>query len=260
MMKDDWFTVAAIALMAMCLVTFDHEAMGHGGICLAVGGHIEVLTSALFQCDVRSSFIAPAGPFGNLVGGAVSLFIVHFVPRRSLGLRLFFILVTSFSFFWEGGYLINAMRSRDGDLYFAGQDFLGEPSLWWRIMGAVAGLWLYLFTVRWASRSLSDLWPDSTLARRVARTAWVSASLGAALAALACTRNRWADLTGAVLEIGVGAFPLLLIPRRDWAARETPGRGVMPGRGVIVRSPMTISATLIVYAIFVATLGRGLPF
>jgi hypothetical protein len=252
--RNDWCTVAAIGLMAMCLVTFDHEAMGHGGICLALGGHIEVLTSSLFQCDVRSRFIAPAGPFGNLVGGALSLFVVHFVPRRSIGLRLFLILVTSFSFFWEAGYLINAMRGRDGDLYFAGQDFLGEPSLWWRIAGAVAGLCLYLFVVGWASRSLSDLWPNSASARHVARTAWVSASLGAALAALAYSGNRSADLAGAVLEIGVGSFPLLLIPRRDWASQKT------LGQRVIMRSRMTISSSLIVYAIFVATLGRGLPF
>lgn len=251
--KNDWCTVAAIALMAMCLVTFDHEAMGHGGICRALGGHIERLTSSLFQCDLRSKFIAPAGPFGNLVGGALSLFLGQFVSRRSIRLRLFLILVTSFSFFWEAGYLIDAMRARDGDLYFAGQDFLGEPSLWWRISGAVVGLCLYLFTVRWASHLLSDLWPNSASARRVARTAWLSASLGAALAALAYPGDRRDDFAGAILEIGVASFPLLFIPRRDLAAGET------LQRCVIVRSRMVISLSLIIYAIFVATLGRGLP-
>jgi hypothetical protein len=193
-----------------------------------------------------------AGPFGNLFGGALSLFIVRLVSRRSISLRLFFIFVTSFSFFWEAGYLIDAMRARDGDLYFAGQDFLGEPSLWWRITGAVAGLGLYLFTARWASRSLSDLWPNAASARRVARTAWASASLGAALAALTHSGNRWPNLAGAVLEIGVGSFPLLFIPRRDGQPPET------FGPGVIAHSGMIVSSSLIVYAIFVATLGRGL--
>ena len=28
--KNDWLTAAAIGLMAMCVVTFNHEALGHG--------------------------------------------------------------------------------------------------------------------------------------------------------------------------------------------------------------------------------------
>lgn len=32
--KNDWLTIAAVAVMDMCLVTFDREALGHGGACL----------------------------------------------------------------------------------------------------------------------------------------------------------------------------------------------------------------------------------
>jgi hypothetical protein len=252
--NDDLYTVAAIGLVAMCLVTFDHEALGHGGVCLALGGHIRELTSSIFRCDLRSMWIAPAGPFGNSAGGTASLLLLRLAPRRLKGARLFLILVTSFSFFWEAGYLINAMRVRDGDLYFAGQDFLGEPSLWWRIAGSVAGLCLYVFTARWASRALSDLWPNAGLARRVARTAWVAASLGSALAALAYSGEGWADLSGAVLEIGAGSFPLLFIPRQASALAGT------PNPALIERSGATIVLSLAVYAIFTATMGRGLHF
>ena len=182
--SNDWYTVAAISLMAMCLVTFDHEALGHGGMCLASGGHIRLLTSSMFRCDIRSMWIAPAGPFGNLLGGTLALLFVPFVPRRSTNVRLFLILVAGFAFFWEAGYLIIEMHRRDGDLYFAAQDFLGEPSLWWRITGAVAGVGLYVFSAGWASRALSDLWPDAAVARRVARIAWVTATIGAILAKL----------------------------------------------------------------------------
>jgi hypothetical protein len=102
-----------------------------------------------------------------------------------MDLRPFLALVTSFSFFWEAGYTIEAMRSRDGNLQFAGQDFFGDRRLWWQIAGAVAGLCLSVFTAAWASRALSNPWPNAALARRVARTAWASAALGAALAAAA---------------------------------------------------------------------------
>src|SRR5450755_2986394 len=65
--------------MAMCLVTFDHEALGHGGMCLALGGHIRILTSSIFRCDIRSVWIDPAGPFCNcLVGAALAV-----LPRLS---------------------------------------------------------------------------------------------------------------------------------------------------------------------------------
>jgi hypothetical protein len=247
---NDWRTVAAIALLAMCLVTFDHEALGHGGMCLALGGHIRILTSSIFQCDIRSVWIDPAGPFSDCFVGAVSILLARVTSRRSTRTRLFLIIVASLSFFWEAGYLIQAMRVRKGDLYGAGQDFFGEPSLWWRTTGVVVGIGFYAFVTRWASRRLSDLWPSAVEARRVAITVWVTASLGAILAALAYSGDGWADLRDATLEISVSSFPLLFIPRRS--------RGEIIAANVIAPSGITICLSLIVYAIFVETLGRGL--
>jgi hypothetical protein len=246
--------VAAISLIAMCLVTFDHEALGHGGTCLAIGGHIVVLTSSIFHCDLRSIWIDPAGPISNIFVGAIALMMKNRVPRRLANTRLLLLLVTSFSFFWEAAYLFDAMGTRNGDLYFAGRDFLGEPTLWWRIAGAAAGIALYRFTARWASAALSNLWPDAASARGVARTAWVSASVGAALAALVYSGEGWGDFRDAVLEIGVASFPLLFIPRQSVAAPTTIG----PAH--IRRPGITIALSIIVYATFVATLGRGLHY
>ena len=252
--RNDALTVAAIALLAMCLVTFDHEALGHGGMCLALGGHIRILTSSVFRCDLHSVWIDPAGPFGNLLMGTLALALVGVVPLRSAGIRLFLILVAAFSFFWEAGYVIEAMRTRHGDLYSAGQDILGEPSTGWRIGGTLAGLSLYLFTARWASRSLSDLWPRAAAARGVARTAWAAASIGAALAALAYTGEVLGDLRDAILEIGASSWPLLIIPRSNRSTAEA-----LPS-AFIVRNWTVVCTSALVYAIFVATLGRGLRF
>jgi hypothetical protein len=52
--RNDELTIAAIGLIAMCLVTFDHEA-GHGSACLLLRGHMSFLTSSLFRCDVPST-------------------------------------------------------------------------------------------------------------------------------------------------------------------------------------------------------------
>jgi hypothetical protein len=250
--KDDVWSIAAIGLLAMCLVTIDHEALGHGGMCLALGGHILELTSSIFRCDLHSRWIAPAGPFANLAMGTTALLVLRFTASRSVRARLFLILVAALSYFWEAGYAIHAMHLRDGDMYFAGQDFLGEPSLGWRIAGAALGLALFVFTARWVWRAMLELWVgDLTLARRAARILWVSATLGAVGAALGYRGAGFSDLRDAALEIGASAFPLLWMPSRGAVQRNAHAE-------IIGRDTRLIAAALLIYTVFVATLGRGL--
>lgn len=239
----DRYTVAAAGLTAMCIVTFDHEALGHGGMCQAIGGQIEVLTSSIFRCTVRSVWIDPAGPAANLLAGTLSLLMAHRISRRLMVIRLLLTLVAAFSFFWESAYLIKAMLGRNGDLYFAAEDFLGEPSLWWRITGTGAGVILYVMTARWVSREL---------AQHTARIAWIAASLGAAFAAIANVGHGWAGFKDAVLEIAAASVPLLFIAGLNDVS------AVAAGATPISRNRIMIGVSLAIYAVFVATLGRGL--
>ncbi|MGD0143968.1 MAG: hypothetical protein ABSC92_12480 [Rhizomicrobium sp.] len=249
---NDWLTIAAIGLLAMCLVTFDHEGLGHGSACLLLHGHITLLSSSIFHCDVRSDWIDPAGPLGNLLMGTLALVVLRFVPARLPELRLFLIAVTALSFFWEGAYVIYAMYRRNGDLYFFAQFLWGDFVLWQRLVAAACGFVLYVFTVRLTSRALLGLWPDAAVARRAAQTVWIGATLGAAIAALAFRGQGWGDFRDAVLEIGVASFPLLFIPRRG----ETVGSHETPV--TIARRYVVVASALVVLAIFAATLGRGL--
>jgi hypothetical protein len=145
---NDLLTVAAIAIIPMCVVSFDHEALGHGSACLLLQGHIRLLTSSLFYCDTRSGWIDPAGPVSNLLIGTLALLSLRSVPARWLKLRLGLILVTAFSFFWEGAYLIRAMLKRDGDLYFFAEFILGEVSALQRCAAVAGGIVLYIFAAR----------------------------------------------------------------------------------------------------------------
>jgi hypothetical protein len=250
--KDDLLTLAAIGLTAMCVVTFDHEALGHGSMCLALGGHIQLLTSSLFRCDLKSEWIAPAGPACNLIMGTLALILQRSVPPRRASLRLFLIIVTTFSYFWESGYVIQAMHRRDGDLYFAGQDFLGEPSLWWRVGGAAVGLLLYATTLIFTARLFLQLWPQAALARRAARTVWFAAAAGAVLAALTYRGAGFRDVHDAFMEVGLSTFPLLLIPLRT--AKLMPEAAP----AFIVRNRVMIAIAVVVFAAFTLTLGRGI--
>jgi hypothetical protein len=249
--RSDGLTVAAIAILAMCLVTFDHEALGHGGACLALNGHIRLLTSSIFRCDVKSGWIDPAGPATNLLMGAIALACAQLAARARTGLRLFLLLVTAFSFFWETGYLARAMLRRDGDLYFFARYLLGEVGPAERLLLGLLGLGLYLSTAWLVSDQLSRLWPAPKTARSVARTSWLWATLGAAVAALPYAIHDGSDLRDAALEIGAASIPLLVIPLGGgMAAPET--------SPVIERNYGVIAVAVVVYALFAGAMGRGL--
>jgi hypothetical protein len=184
--------------------------------------------------------------------GTLALVCLGFVPQRLLNFRLLLILITSLSYFWEAGYAIRAMLLRDGDLYYFAQFLLGNVSVWQRLILACAGLALYVFAARRTSTALLTLWPQAGVARAVLRIVWTSATLGAAVAALAYAGPGWSDLRDAMLEIGGASFPLLFIPlRRPQVEEGKPS-------AFIKRSTITIFLSAGAYAAFVASLGRGM--
>jgi hypothetical protein len=183
--------------------------------------------------------------------GTLAFVCLRFIPARFLVARLFLVLVTAFSWFWEGGYLMRAMHRRDGDLYFFAQFLLGEVAVWQRCIGALLGLALYVVAAWVTSRQLLKIWPQA-VARRVARIAWLGATAGAAIAALAYPGHDWGDLRDGILEIGAASFPLLFIS----LGKQPPGDTQPPMP--IVRSPITIVLSIVIYVVFVATLGRGM--
>ena len=143
------------------------------------------------------------------------------------------------------------MHLRDGDLYFFAEFVLGDVTVWERWLFAALGLVLFLWTVRLTANALLAIWPQAAQARAVARTALLGAILGDALAALAYRGHGWNNFRDAVLEVGAASFPLLFLPRRRRGVDEEPGV-------FVERSPLLIAQCLVVYAVFVATLGRGI--
>jgi hypothetical protein len=71
--KPDWLTVAGLAVVAHALSVFIHEALGHGGTCVAVGCTPRLLTTMQFQGDEQSlpklavDAISAGGTIANLV-------------------------------------------------------------------------------------------------------------------------------------------------------------------------------------------------
>lgn len=246
---DDLATLVAISVLAACITTFAHEAMGHGGACLLSGGQITRLTSVYFHCAPQTTWITAAGPLGNLAMALIAWLVRAAVPPSRIGWRLLLALVTAFSLFWEAGYVVYAMLNKDGDWWFAARSLFGEPHTPWRIGGAVLGLALYAIGVVATARAIRPFANAPGRARRILQLAWLSGTVAAVVAAVAYSPDRQA-IRQAALEIGAGSIPLLIMRVRSHADDGAPA---MP------RGWAWVAAAALIYAGFVMTLGRGVP-
>src|SRR5260370_33468405 len=89
--KPDWLTVAAIAVVTHALSVSLHEALGHGGTCVAVGCTPRLLTTMQFQGDEHSlsklavDAISAGGSVANLVAAPIAARLLgrHPGPART---------------------------------------------------------------------------------------------------------------------------------------------------------------------------------
>ncbi|MCX7360094.1 MAG: hypothetical protein NT015_18390 [Alphaproteobacteria bacterium] len=250
---DDIATVAAIAVLAACIATVAHEAVGHGLTCLALGGDIAQLTSVYFQCSVPSTAIAAGGPIGNLVAAALCFWLFSRTSANATRTRLLLLLTMAFGIFWFAGYLGYSAARQTGDLYFVARDLFGEPSFALRIGAIIVAMMLYFVGVAATRQLTGQLSRDPKRIRRLLYLAWIFASLSAIAAALTYAPDRIGAALQAALEIGAASLPLLT-------------RGVVAPVGaneptpIISRSLPWLIASVTAFALFVATLGHGVPY
>ena len=247
---DDIATVCAIAVIAICATAFAHEAIGHGGACLLLGGRIAQLTNVYFQCSVHSRFLAPAGPAGNYLAGILAWLAQFAISRHAVRARLLALLIMAFSLFWEAGYLISSMVAVHGDYVFAARDFLGNPEWAWRAGGIVVGILLYRLFIRTLAACLRSFATAIGRVPRLLRSAWLAALIAACGAASLYAPGRVDAIAQAAGEIAA-AFPLLYPYARIHAAENNTAP-------MVIRSRLWIGVAVVVFVLFAATLGRGI--
>ena len=243
--KDSSSTVAAIAVIAMCLSTAAHEAMGHGGLCLAWGGRITQLTSVYFQCRPSPWLIAAAGPAANLIWG---LLAAGFAGNLRGPLRLLFALTALFSLLWEAGYMLYAALLNDGDYVFVLRGVFGDATPLMRAILGALGASLYLISLNLGRHLLQPFATPSVRVRQLLRTAWLAATVAALAAALLYGPDPFSAVRQALLEIGLASAPLMLL-RRQYRGGGAP---------LIGASAVWVIGAVAIYALFALTLGRGL--
>jgi hypothetical protein len=157
----DLLTILAIGIISFIIKNVLHEALGHGGACVFVGGMPLVLSSAHFDCDYASvsdagrRFVAAAGTLVNFIAAYFFWLAFHSKRFNSPCLRYFFWFAMSGNFFVAAGYPLFSGVIGVGDWVNVVEGF--EPAWLWRVLLAVIGFILYIFGVWFSLREMKTL-------------------------------------------------------------------------------------------------------
>jgi hypothetical protein len=237
----DNLSIIAIACLGFISACVAHEVLGHGGMCLARGDRITLLTSVYFHCSQDTPITTAAGNLMNLAVAAICFGVLRFHP--SSGWRLLLVFAAAFNAFWACGYIILSAVTDNGDWSFVLHDLALNPPWLWRGLMALLGVALYYIAIRLVvprlPRGIPILTP--TLAAGVVACLAALFYAGPVLPAL---RDSAQEGFGA----GVG---LLLIA---WARYR---RGEQSQPEASLSASRWLIAAIAVVLVFVATLGHG---
>jgi hypothetical protein len=262
---DRW-TVIAVAIVVYGFANIVHEGLGHGGVCVALGGTPQVWNAVYFESDTAGlsdtaeRWIAAGGTLSNLLVAALAALAIRGLAVRSAAGRFFLALLLGVNLLQATGYWLFSGIGGIGDW---ARVISGWPNqAWWRIGLALAGGAGYWISIRISLRALEPFLGDS--ADRAAR--------GRAL-----TLPPY--LAGGLLYVAAGVFnplgwKLVLISAVAasfggtsafaWMASLLAQRRLFPPSGApalgIPRSLGWIGTATLVAALFIAVLGPGVQF
>ncbi|GJL92129.1 hypothetical protein [Hyphococcus sp.] len=219
--RDNFLTLMAVSLLAYGSADIAHHAIGHGGACIALGGHIVSLSSTHVECTIRGAAIDLAGPFASLLIGATSLGVFWFLRSTgSSSVRLLYGLVAAFNLFWFFGQLLFSAATLADDWAWALHQFrVGNPVRFAMIITGVAGYGIVAVAV---ARGFADFaLPNRSRLARIVTIAWLTAGVFACATALFDRAPMNAILHHAAPQSFGLAAGLLLAPRLTPNVKES---------------------------------------
>jgi hypothetical protein len=146
-------TLCALAAAAFVAASVAHEAIGHGGVCLATGGQVRLLTSVYFRCAPGSAVVDAGGSLMNL---AVALASVALLAKAALPplSRVLLGFLAAYNGFWIAGYFLYSAFMNVGDWALVLRELSPRPTWPWRVGMAALGAGLYVFFMLVAARNL----------------------------------------------------------------------------------------------------------
>ena len=257
-------TVIAIALVVYTASNVLHEAVGHGGACLAFGGKPLVLSSVHFECGEQAISalavrgVAAAGTIVNFITGGLALVVLKTAnplhkPHAAYSLWL----LATLNLLSGAGYFLFSGIGGIGDWADVARGTM--PPFVWRPAMSVFGGALYFLLARQSAQWLRALVGGGEFSMRRSRRLTVPAYIAGGL--LYCLSG-WFNPVGPVLiAISAGASSFggasgllwltMFLRRREHSAA--------PG-AALDRSYVWIAAGCVVSLIFVAILGPSIRF
>jgi len=169
--RDSGLMLAALGILAYAASMMTHEALGHGGYCLAFGGHTVMLTAWGESCDLRAPGIEAAGPGLQFGAGLLSWLVLRSASSITGRLRYFVWLYMAFSLFVSSGYVLFSGVTNFGDaaVLIAGL----QPALLWRGGLILLGAVIYFVSMRVAAAELNRLAGTDKDPKRLWRLVWI---------------------------------------------------------------------------------------
>ncbi|MEZ5312849.1 MAG: hypothetical protein R2862_03915 [Thermoanaerobaculia bacterium] len=259
---DRW-TLVAVAILAYAVANVSHEGIGHGGVCVAVGGVPRTLNAIYFDCDrtgldtAAGHWISAAGTLVNFLLAGVAGLALHLGSFRSARWRYFLTLTWMVNLLQATGYWLFSGVGGIGDWNAIVAELPGYG--FWRAGLALAGLTGYWLVIRASLRRLEPFLGDGDDRLGRARTLTLVPYLtGGALSIAAGALNPESPMlvliSAAAASLGgTSAFAWMYTLLRD-RQRFPPLGGVPEG---VPRSMAWIAAAAVAALVFVAVLGPG---
>jgi hypothetical protein len=248
LLSHGYTTLGAIAALAFIVACVAHEAVGHGGMCVAVGGHVTLVSSVYFHCSKAGVLPEAAGPLMTLLVGLMCWVVLRLAPLSlSVHWRLFTVLTMAFNLLWAAMYMVSSAVTNTGDWAFVLRDLRLQPNWLWRCLMGALGLYLYYLFLRLIAFYLP--------ARTPLVVPYLAAGVVSCMAALFFDGPTLPAIRDSVGESFGNTVGLLLIAyvnsrRAESSSKMTPING----------SPAWLLTSVVVTLIFFATLGRGFVF
>lgn len=181
--SHDPFTVMAIAAIVGVVSTQLHEAVGHGGACLALGAHVSEWGAFYVNCDTGHAppmvgrLVAAAGSTMNLLTALVAFAVLRATPpSRPRAWFFWWLMFAVGGFEWAGYYFFSGISGL-GDWGASPDGVFNRVPGWtvWRILLAVGGFALYWAWAIVAMRRLTAVTgADADGARRARNLSWLA--------------------------------------------------------------------------------------
>lgn len=258
--NPDLLTIVAITAVVTVITSLIHEGLGHGGMCVATGGHPMVLSTVHFECSMENRLVVAGGTFANLVFGCLAWGLAR-ACRKSASWRYFFWELMAFNLFDAGGYFLFSGIGNIGD--WAAVVAGWHPAWAWRIgLTAVGAVTYFLLFVPLCLRELGPFLGRDPMARvRIARRILLVSYFTAGI--LSCIAGALNPVGPILILISAAAASFGGKSGLAWMWTLLGGQKIptselqMPA---IRRNWRWISFAIALGTVFIAVVGRGVKF